>query len=125
MRWVFDKSFVGLDRREDRFALRLNERRRVDASGLPPSLPTALLQLRLAAPGTDEAGLLKFSYHASSVAMLATALGQEDVAAPLREMVRSLTVPSGREHREEMVHSFLLEAETNFSTGNDQLPPTD
>jgi hypothetical protein len=114
LRWVFDKSFVGLDRREGRFALRLNERRRVDAAGLPPSLPTALLQLKLAAFGTDEAGLLKFSYHASSVAMLASALGRDDVAEPLREMVQLLTVPRDREYREEMVRAFLLEAESNL-----------
>lgn len=115
MRWVFDDAFVGLDRREGRSLLRLRERRLSDATGEPPALPTALRQLMLAAFDVDDSSLLKFSYHASSVTMLATALGRDDVAEPLREMMQFLSAPSNREAREQKVQEFLLEARSRVS----------
>lgn len=111
MRWVFDNSFVGIDRRHRR-SLRLHERRQLEAVGPPPPMPTALRQLKLAAFEVDDASLLRFSYHVSSVAMLATAFGRDDVARSLQGMVEFLATPSDRRDREERVSAFLREAET-------------
>jgi hypothetical protein len=114
MRWVFDKAFVGVDRRRERAPLRLRERRSGASAGPPPPLPTALRQLKLASFDIDDAALLKFGYHANSVAMLAIACGRDDVAAPLLALLAALPETRRGDARDAMLAAALLRAESNF-----------
>lgn len=88
MRWVDHKSFFGLDRRQRRAALRLNERRREASDGEPPSLAAALRQLRvraMAAYTTD--GVAEFIERARAVAELAQAFGEIAIGRALMRIV--------------------------------------
>ena len=72
-------------------------------------------QLKLASFDVDDAGLLKFCHHANSVAELARALGQNNVAEPLLEMIANLASAGRGGSREEMVSAFLLKAECSLN----------
>lgn len=96
MRWVDVKSYVGLDRRQKRL-LRLFDRRGDRADGAPPSLTTALRQLRLHQLHAEgQEGLEKFCVRATGTAELAKAYGEEGVSKLLLLLVENLrAMPEG------------------------------
>ncbi len=90
MRWIDVRSYVGLDRRQRR-NLRLLNRRGESAGGAPPSLTTALRQLRLHQLHSEgQAGLEKFCARAEATAKLAEVYGESAVAKLLLLMVENL-----------------------------------
>lgn len=90
MRWVDVRAYVGLDRRHRR-NLRLFDRRSEEAGGAPPSLTTALRQLRLHQLHAENAdGLEAFCGRAAATADLAEAYDEKNVARLLRLLVENL-----------------------------------
>ncbi|HYD87779.1 MAG TPA: hypothetical protein VEA80_09905 [Vitreimonas sp.] len=90
MRWVDVRSYVGLDRRQRR-NLRLLDRRSESAGGAPPSLATALRQLRLHELNRETPdGLARFCARAVATAELAEAYGEKGVTRLLRLLVEQL-----------------------------------
>ncbi|MBC7768473.1 MAG: hypothetical protein H7124_06780 [Phycisphaerales bacterium] len=92
MRWVDVKAYVGLDRRQRR-NMRLLDRRGETAGGAPPSLTTALRQLRLHQLHSEKnEGLERFCARASATAELAEVYGETGVATLLRLLIENLRV---------------------------------
>lgn len=90
MRWVDVRAYVGLDRRQ-RKNLRLFDRRSEEAGGQPPSLTTALRQLRLHQLHAENAeGLEAFCGRALATAELAEIYQENNVASLLRLLVENL-----------------------------------
>lgn len=90
MRWVDVKSYIGLDRR-NRGGFRLFDRRAEKAGMAPPSLSTALRQLRLRCLDTHDAeGLAAFCSRALAVMKLAEAYGDVELALSLSRLVEEL-----------------------------------
>lgn len=114
MRWVDNMRYVGADRRGGRSGLRLRERRRENGAGTPPSLATALRQLRVRVQDAHEpAGLLGFGRRAMAVALLANTQNNRDVADILLKLVRRLETPreTSRDPRQH-IYAELLRAES-------------
>jgi len=90
VRWVDVRSYVGLDRRQRR-NLRLLDRRSEAAGGTPPSLATALRQLRLHELHSEKQdGLARFCGRAIATAELAEAYGEDGVARLLRLLIEQI-----------------------------------
>ena len=90
MRWVDVKSYVGLDRRGKR-ARRLFDRRGESIDTNPPSLATALRQLRLRCLDLHDAeGVAAFRERAGAIAQLAEAAGQVGVSGRLMRLNEQL-----------------------------------
>jgi len=86
MRWVDVKSYVGLDRRGKR-GLRLFDRRSESIDSNPPSLATALRQLRLRCFDVQDAeGVAAFCERTGAIAQLAEATGEAAVAMRLARL---------------------------------------
>ena len=96
VRWVDVKSYVGLDRRQ-RKLLRFFDRRSARADAAPPSLATALRQLRLhQLHGDNEEGLDLFCARARGTAELAEAYGETGVSKLLLQLIEQLkALPPG------------------------------
>lgn len=91
MRWVDVKSYVGLDRRNGRKLWIFDRRDKKAAGGIPPSLSTALRQLRLRSLDIEDAeGLTAFCERANATALLAIEYEAKQVAEKLRELVERL-----------------------------------
>jgi hypothetical protein len=86
MRWVDVKSYVGLDRRGKR-GRRLFDRRGESADSTPPSLATALRQLRLRCFDIQDAeGVTAFRERAAAIAQLAEAVGETSAAVAIMRL---------------------------------------
>lgn len=111
MRWVDVKSYIGLDRR-NRGAFRLFNRRGQEAGSAPPSLATALRQLRLRCLDSHDAeGLSAFCARALGVMQLAEAYGQVDVALRLTALVEELNQRTDYEVVVEMLEQVMPDIE--------------
>ena len=87
VRWVNNKSFVGLDRRRARPKLKFGERRQEAGAADAPSLASALRQLRVLAAGANRrSGVLTFIDRAKAIAELAEAYGEAYLAEELRRL---------------------------------------
>jgi hypothetical protein len=90
MRWVDVKSYVGWDRRGKR-SIRLLERRTVSNDTAPPSLATALRQLRLRSLDLQDAeGVAAFRVRAGAAAQLAEGCGEVSVGKRLGRLSERL-----------------------------------
>lgn len=122
--WVDRLCYVGPDRRERRSGLRLKDRRREQSVGRPPSLSTALRQLRVRVLETNEpGGLVAFVARASATAVLANAYGCRPVGDILMGLVRKLAVPpfGCDDDVRSMIYAELARAEVL----RDELPQSD
>ena len=90
MRWVDVKSYVGWDRRGKR-SVRLFERRSESSDTTPPSLATALRQLRLRCLDLQDAeGVAAFRARAVATAQLAERCGEAKVGERLTRLSEQL-----------------------------------
>ncbi|WP_395646741.1 hypothetical protein [Terricaulis sp.] len=112
MRWVDVKSYIGLDRRGGGSGFRIFDRRGRATGGAPPSLATALRQLRLRCLDTQDAeGLSAFCVRALGVMQLAEAYGKVDVALRLTALVEDLNQRTDYEAIVEMLEQVMPEIE--------------
>lgn len=87
MRWVDQKSYLGLDRRKRRPALRFGERRQGAGAADAPSLGAALRQLRVRAATADtRCGVERFVARTRVIADLAGAYGEAGLATALAQL---------------------------------------
>lgn len=111
MRWVDVTSYVGLDRRR-RGGFRLFDRRGDEIGGPPPSLPTALRQLRLRCMGAASPdGLRDLRERACATADLAEAFAYDALAQQLRQLAEVAGRPGPTRSVIEQVQRSMLEIE--------------
>jgi hypothetical protein len=100
--WVDYKDYFGPNRRRGRNK-RLLDRRKDDVVGNPPSLRTALRQLRLRVMDTQKrAGADAFLMRVQATASLAAAHGEDKVARMLMQLAKHLARANGADVRQQI-----------------------
>jgi hypothetical protein len=97
------KSYIGPDRRKARAGMRLVNRRRDDLSSPPPSVATALRQLRVYVLQADSVdGMKNFIERCKAVAILANEANERPVANVIMDMARKLEKVNGQDVRDKI-----------------------
>jgi hypothetical protein len=110
------KGYIGPDRRKAR-SMRLVNRRKDDLSGPPPSIATALRQLRIKVFETDSpAGMKDFIERCRAVAILANEANERPVANVIMDMARKLEKVNGQDVRDKIYP--ILDRAVGVLSGN-------
>lgn len=114
MLWVDQDTYCGPDRRREKSAGRLLNRRRENLAGPPPHLLTALRQLRQRVIDARGAGVDRFIQRARGVAILARLTGERSTAAALGD-VSELAARNRHTDMREALHRALDRAQALLS----------
>ncbi len=103
MRWVDQKSYLGMDRRRRRPTLRFGERRQGAEADDAPSLGAALRQLRVRATvARTRHGVGQFVTRTRAIATLAAAYGEAELATALTQLADLAAASSDEDWRERL-----------------------
>lgn len=99
MLWVDQESYFGPNRRRKPGGLRMRERRRYDCTGMPPSLPIALRQLRMRVLDARGPNAARFADRSRSTALLAQMQGEHEASDVLTSLAMTAARGGGRDVR--------------------------
>jgi hypothetical protein len=119
LRWVDNKSFLGVDRRKQRPSLRFGERRAESADTEAPTLAAALRQLSVRANETNKpAGVQAFAHRTQAIAELADHYRENALARELRRLADLLLAAPKEDWRERLTEALDTISDRYAASGN-------